>query len=152
MTHSTVFIHDTPLHVADPRSVGQQLTPYDAEVLNSIALRRFIGRMQAWLRRNPEPSTIELTEFATTTALAVATFDSTAGDETDPIREEAMALGRELLLSRLAADNLPAPTNLDAHVEELVDAVPELTDQARRRVEIRRATIARTLNALEVVP
>jgi hypothetical protein len=151
MTSITVFIHDTPLRVREPCVEGQTLTATDAAALNSIALRRFAGRMQVWMRRNPSPTLSEIAEFARTTGLAVAVFDSNAGDESDPVRDEAMALGREMLLARLAAEDLPEPANLEAHVEELVDAVPELTEQAQRRVEIRRQTIARTLNALEIV-
>jgi hypothetical protein len=57
--------------------------------------------------------------------------------ETDPVMEEALAIAREMIIGRMAEEGLPPPRGINTHARALVDAMPEIQDRARFRIEAR---------------
>lgn len=147
---STVFIHETAIRLRDTFPPGHILTASDAAVLNTIFLNRFVSRMGWKLKREDGAvSAAQIAAWAGEVAESVALMDST-GEMDDPIREEALQLARDMILEKLAEDNLPSPPGIEVHAEELLEGMPQLLDQAKRRMEIRREVAAQALNALEI--
>jgi hypothetical protein len=145
----TIFIHDTPVRVQDPFAEGHRLTEAQAEVLNSLWLNLLLARLRWVANKNPDIDAASFQSKARETAEILEL--SADGIDTDPVWDEAMTIGRELITSKLAAEGLPPPPNLDMHAEALLEASEDIIAQARNRVEIRRRVANQALGALEVV-
>jgi hypothetical protein len=63
----------------------------------------------------------------------------------DPILEEALAIAKDIIARRMAAEGLPVPKGIDTHAKALVDAMPDLREKARLRVEARYRAAAEAL-------
>lgn len=136
----TVFINGTA--VALPYRAGEMpgdpLQDYQARILNNILHRRVKARLRWLLDRKEvfaEGIQAKAVELCSQPLKPYSTLDD--GIDDDPILLEAMNIARELIISRMAQENLPPPKNIDIHAKQIVDNVPEIQEQARKRVEAR---------------
>jgi hypothetical protein len=67
-------------------------------------------------------------------------------DDDDPVQIEAMTMARSLIVSRMSAEGLPPPKGLDAHAKALIEGMPALLEQARKRVEARYRAAAQLIS------
>lgn len=127
------------------------MTENNADVLNDIQTKRIKSKLRYLLQRGDilaheldakalELSSLELVPYATLD-------DDEEGS--DPILSEALNMARELIISRMAQEGLPPPKGIDLHAKALVDAMPEIQEKARLRIEARynaaNAAIAETV-------
>jgi hypothetical protein len=137
----TIFIEDTAVNLPTRFRAGDTLDELAANVLNDIHLRRLRAKLR-WLLNNgsilQEHLQSKAQELNIAPLMPYATLDDGEDMEgSDPILAEAMSIARELILSRLAREGLETPKNLDMHVKQLVDNMPQLHERARQRVEAR---------------
>jgi hypothetical protein len=125
-----------------PRTIhaGEPMTDWQADLLNEIWHRRVAARLRWLLKRGqilPDEIQSKIQTLLNEPLVAHTTFDDYDGAENDPVMVEAMTIARDLIVGRMAAEGLPPPKGLDQHARALVEGVPEIQEQARKRVEAR---------------
>lgn len=136
----TVFIGTVavPLPYRVGEQTGDPLTELHARILDTVLHRRVKAKLRWLLERGeilPQEIHTKASELCAQDLKPYATLDD--GDDEDPILVEAMAIARDLIITRMAQENLPPPKNIDVHAKQIVDNVPAIQEQARRRVEAR---------------
>jgi hypothetical protein len=133
----TIFTCGFAISLPTRFAPGDAIDATAAAVLNDIQRRRVTARLRYMLQKG------DITEDALQ-AKALELYSqelvpySTLDDDdnvSDPIMDEALAIARELIVTRMAQEGLPPPKNLDLHAKALVDGRPDLQEQARQRVE-----------------
>lgn len=114
------------------RSEGELCTREDAKYLNSLLATEVQYQANLWVRAwdaTPTPEAIQakVSELCTRVILP-ETPD-------DPVTQTALAIAKEKITARLAAEGLPPPAGLDLHAAELVRLYPALLSQAELRVK-----------------
>jgi hypothetical protein len=132
----TVFIAN--LAVRLPRRYTT-LTAEACDILNDIHCKRIKAKLRYMLDRGelaPQDAQAKADELvAAGLSLAPTPDDDDSGP--DAIQAEALAIARDLIVSRMAKENLQPPKGLDLHAKALVDAMPEIQEQARLRLQAR---------------
>lgn len=135
----TVFIANLAVILPSRFAVGSIADEIAAKVLNDIHLRRVKAKLR-WLLSRGEINANELQtralELNEAELVPYATLDDD-DSEADPIFIEALSMAREIIVSRMAQEGLPPPKGLDLHAKALVDAMPEIQEKARLRIEAR---------------
>lgn len=138
MTQQHVLLLGQIYSIADRYAPGQILTEEEAELFGEIQADAVADRMETWLASqtqvDPRPEEIQSVASAFAETLL---NDTSFAHATDPVWTEALALAREMILTKLAAQGLPAPKTLDAHAAAVITGDPELLRKARVRVEAR---------------
>jgi hypothetical protein len=134
----TVFVAGLAVSLPTRFEEGSTLDETEAAFLTNIQHRRVSARLR-WLLARGEVDQFSIQEKADELCRAELVPWRTTDDseEEDPILAEAMNIARELINSRMAQEGLPPPKGLDIHAKQLVDAIPEIQEQARLRVEAR---------------
>ena len=135
----TVFIANLAVILPIRFVAGDIIEDIPAKLLNEIQHSRVKARLRYLLAKG-EIDTNELqtkaNELCEAELVPYATQDDDEPDN-DPVYAEAMSMARELIVSRMAQENLPPPKGLDLHAKALVDGMPELQEKARLRIEAR---------------
>lgn len=136
----TIFISGiaVPLPYREGEMPGDPMTELHGRILDTIMHRRVKAKLRWLLDRGeilPQDIHAKASELCAQDLKPYATLDD--GDDEDPVLLEAMAIARDLIVTRMAQENLPPPKNLDVHAKQIVDNVPTILEQARRRVEAR---------------
>ena len=135
----TVFIANLAVQLPLRFAAGDTLDETSASVLNDIQLKRLKARLRHALAKGDiNPSEVQDKALALMDAELVP-YNTLDDDDTDndPVLSEALAMARELIVSRMAQEGLPPPKGLDVHAKALVDAMPQLQEKARLRLEAR---------------
>ena len=128
----TLLISSYLIDIEDRFSCGAKLSSVEAQVLNSIWLKRFFSRLNYWSTRNPNASQEELLNEATRLE---SSLEIELSETEDPIAVEALSIAREQIELKLAKLNLPSPNNINLHAIELVRASSDIRARARTIVE-----------------
>ena len=128
----TLLISSYLIDIQDRFSCGAKLSLTEAQVLNSIWLKRFFSRLKYWSARIPNASQAELLNEA---ARLESSLEIELNEVEDPIAIEALAIAREQIELKLAKLNLPTPNNINLHAIELVRASSDIRTRARTIVE-----------------
>jgi hypothetical protein len=128
----TLLISSYLIDIEDRFFYGAKLSSIEAQVLNSIWLKRFFSRLNYWSARNPNASQAELLNEA---ARLESSLEIELNEVEDPIAIEALAIAREQIELKLAKLNLPSPNNINLHAIELVRASSDIRARARISVE-----------------
>lgn len=145
----TVFIAGLAVALPSRFAAGHICDEQQAAVLQDIKLRRIKTKLRALLQRNEinpdelQAKALELNE------LPLEPYSVLDDDDTDPIIAEALSMARAAIISRMAQEGLPPPKGIDTHAKALVEAMPELQEKARLRVEARYQAAAAALIAIE---
>ena len=135
----TVFIANCAVALPQRFAAGDIINEVAAQVLCNIQLLRIKERLRRQFAKG-DISIVELQSRANAYAeqdlVPYATLDDEDA-ENDPILCEALAIASDLIIRRMAAEGLPPPKGLDTHARALVDAMPELQEKARLRIEAR---------------
>lgn len=136
----TIFVNGVaiPLQPRQGELAGDPILVYHAQILDEILHRRVKAKLRYLLERGelyPQDVQAKAEELCAQDLKPYATLDDS--DDEDPILIEAMIIARDIIISRMAAEGLPPPKNLDLHAKQLVDNLPHLQEQARKRVEDR---------------
>lgn len=132
-------------------AAGDTIGPAAAALLCDIQHRRVKARLRYLLDRG-EIAPHELQAKAEELCCQELTVQSTFADDddnADPILDEALIIARELIVSRMAKEGILPPKGLDNHARALVEAVPEIQERARLRVEARYAAANSALTDIE---
>lgn len=119
---------------------GQVIDEAGATILTEIYLGRMRSRLNHLLKQGTinkdglQRKALELSEKE----LSVRYIENS--EEDDPIAVEALIIARDLIVARMTAEHMPLPANLDNHAQALVNAMPEIRERARARVELRYST------------
>lgn len=146
----TVFIANLAIILPIRFAAGDTLEDNAASVLNDIHLRRIKARLRYLLSRGEidgneiQAKALELSDSEMLPYLTSDDDDT----ESDPVYVEAIAMARELIVSRMAQEGLPPPKGLDLHAKALVDGMPELQERARLRVEARYKAAAEAISGV----
>ena len=143
---ATVFIANMAVTLPSRFSEGDIASHNAAMMLNEIQHRRVKARLRYLLERN-EIAPFEVQAKADELCAMDLVPHLTSDDEenSDPVFEEAMLIARELIVARMAKEGLPPPKGLDMHAKALVDAMPEIHERARLRVEARYMAASQSL-------
>lgn len=135
----TIYIDGTVVQVPTLFSPGHILTTPQAVFLEEIHLARLNTKLRYLLANGAiGPETLPAKALELNQAPLEPWGINDALDGNDPVAEEALALARERILSRMAQENLPPPKGLDTHARALLVADGgSLLEHARRRVEAR---------------
>jgi hypothetical protein len=134
----TVFINSLAVQLPSRFAAGQVLNDIAASVLNDIQLKRIKAKLRYLLSRgdiNADGIQQRANDLYEQELLPYATLDD--DEDEDPILAEALSMARELIVGRMASEGLPPPKGIDLHAKALVDAMPQLQEKARLRLEIR---------------
>lgn len=136
----TIFIESIALNLPyrSGELPGDPLTDLHAQILDTVLHRRVKAKLRWLLDRGelaPQDIQAKALELCSQDLKPYATLDD--GNDDDPILTEALVIARDLITSRMAQENLPPPRNLDVHAKQIVDNVPAILEQARKRVEAR---------------
>jgi hypothetical protein len=107
-------------------------------MLNIIMFRRIRAKLRYLLDRGEILVTdlqTKANELAAQPLRIASTLDDSEDD--DPILIEALSIAKDIICSRMAQEGLPPPRGIDAHAKALVDGLPEIQEQARKRIEAR---------------
>ena len=135
----TVFIANMAITLPSRFAPGDIATEAAADMLNYVQLTRIKSRLRYMLAQGQvladglQAKAAELAEQE----LVPYTLTDDDEDANDPVLQEALAIARELIITRMAQQGLPPPKGLDLHAKALVDGQPALQDRARARVEAR---------------
>lgn len=135
----TVFIAGLAIPLSSRFAPGQAMSENAASVLNVIQRQRIVARLR-YLVAKGDISPAELQAKAEELSRLDLQPYSTSDDddsENDPVYVEALAMARELIVGRMAQEGLPPPKGIDTHAKALVDAMPQLQEKARLRIEAR---------------
>jgi hypothetical protein len=144
----TIFLDSMVVSLPSRFSEGQELDHVAAEMLNIIMFRRIRAKLRYLLERGEILASdlqAKAYELAEQPLRVAATLDDS--EDEDPILLEALAIARELICTRMAQEGLPPPKGLDNHAKALVDGVPEIQEQARKRIEARYLAAQELINA-----
>lgn len=136
---TTVFIETTAVNLPSRFAAGDIIGEVAANVLNDIQIKRIRVRLAYMLKKgdiNPDGLQARANELASQDLAPHVTLDD-EDENSDPILAEALLIAKELITRRMAAEGLPVPKGIDIHAKALVDALPELQEKARLRVEAR---------------
>lgn len=133
----TVFIDNRPIDLPVRWHAGDIIEPEFTEVLHRIWLKRIAARLRYLKEKGEDDETIQAKalEFAAQPLGPYSTVQDEEDD--DPVIAEALDIARAMIVSRMEAEGLPPPKGLDTHARALVDAMPQLVERARGRVEAR---------------
>jgi hypothetical protein len=135
---TTTFIDGLAVKLENPFVVGEPMDETAAAMLNVIHHRRIKARLR-WMLGRAEISAAELQSKADQLLhmplASYSTMDDDDDMDTDPIMMEAMSIAREIISARMAKEGLPPPKGLDTHARALVEGLPAIQEQARKRVE-----------------
>jgi hypothetical protein len=135
---TTAFIGGRAVVLPNIVEAGMPMTDTHAALLTGIWLKRLSSKLRWLLDRgqiDAQGVQIKALELATED-LAPYNIAEDA-DEDDPVLVEALAMAEAVINSRMAAEGLPPPRNIDQHARALVAAMPALVEKARLRVEAR---------------
>lgn len=133
----TTFIAGFALDLPQRWQAGDPIDATIAEILDYILHRRVQARLR-WMLTRGEILEAELQSKALELCAQDLKPHLTLDDDADdPILLEALVIARELITSRMAAEGLPPPKGLDDHARVLVNSMPQLQEQARKRIEAR---------------
>jgi len=138
-TALVVLIGPTLVRLPPRFTEGTVIDADDAERLQVLWENNVFERLRQFIKASPRTTAEGLQAEADRLAETYA-LPPPRRDAGDPIEVEARNLARESLLSRLRAEGLPAPRNLDDHITILLDRHPRLYDTALERVEARLRT------------
>lgn len=117
---------------------GHILTEDEAKLVGELLADAIAARMEAWLDAQTQPPRPdEIQPVANAFAQTIFTDTTAFIRESDPVYAEALELAREMILTKLTTQGLPAPRSLDAHAEALLTGNDELLERAKLRVEAR---------------
>lgn len=134
----TVYINNLAVVLPSRFAAGDIATDIAAQVLHEVQLRRIKAKLRYLLAKGDinldglQDKAIELNEAE---LVPYGTLDD--DDDSDPVLVEALAMARELIISRMAQEGLPPPKGIDAHAKALVDGAPAIQERARLRIEAR---------------
>ena len=134
----TVFLDTMVVSLPSRFAEGQELDERAAEMLNIILLRRIRAKLRYLLDRGDILVTdlqAKANELVALPMKVASTLDDS--EDEDPILLEALNIARDMITARMAQEGLPPPRGLDAHAKALVDGVPAIQEQARKRIEAR---------------
>lgn len=134
----TVFIANLAVPLPTRFVAGDLATEIAAALLNDIQLKRVKAKLRWHLQKGdvlPDGLQAKAHELMKLELVPYITLDD--GEEDDPVLLEALAMARDLIVTRMAQEGLPPPKGLDVHAKALVDANPALQEKARLRVEAR---------------
>jgi hypothetical protein len=140
-----LILNGEVFELAGAYSVGQLPDAFAAAYLNNLRSRRLCAQMLYWLKRQAEPPTPA--DFQAELLRRAAAFDFGMVED-DEVEAEMFELATADIRSRLAADDLPLPKNLDDHVHALVTAVPAYRERAKARLAAKAAAAAAAASAL----
>ena len=135
----TVFIANMAITLPSRFAPGDIATEAAADMLNYVQLTRIKSRLRYMLAQGhvlADGLQAKAAELAEQELVPYALTDDDE-DANDPVLQEALAIARELIITRMAQQGLPPPKGLDLHAKALVDGQPALQDRARARVEAR---------------
>jgi hypothetical protein len=135
----TVFIDNIAVLLPSRFALGDIINEAAAYTLNDIQQRRIKAKLRYLLARGDILQwdlQTKADELASQDLVPYMTLDDDEPN-TDPILMEALAMARELIVGRMAQEGLPPPKGLDIHAKALVDAMPDLQEKARLRIEAR---------------
>jgi hypothetical protein len=134
----TIFLDSMVVSLPSRFAQGQELDAQAAEMLNIIMFRRIRAKLRYLLDRGEILVTdlqTKANELAAQPLRIASTLDDSEDD--DPILIEALSIAKDIICSRMAQEGLPPPRGIDAHAKALVDGLPEIQEQARKRIEAR---------------
>ena len=130
-----VIIENILIDVKSCYSAGQALTETEANVLSSILLKQLLTELKKYIAANPDAT---LQQIQAEAKRIEATMKLTpTNTQHDPIKTEAVAICKEKIIAKLAAENLPPPVNIDIHAEELARGNSSIIAVAKLRIEAR---------------
>lgn len=167
----TLTIQGMTFSAPAPYVWGHVLTANEAIVLNQVLGENLRNNFASQIKAHREaagkeagledPSTYQLTD-ADIEALK-AKFDEYAGayqfngkraarQPVDPVAREARKLAKALVVSALNAKNIDMKTLAEGRMDELIDGVlakrPDITEEAKRRVEATKTAAGDVLDGL----
>lgn len=117
---------------------GDPLGPLGAQILDYVLHRRVKAKLRWMLEKGDilkEHVQDKARELCALPLKPHAMIDDS--DDADPVLSEAMEIARSVIIARMAAEGLPPPKGIDTHAKQLVDNIPQLVEQARKRIEAR---------------
>ena len=133
----TIFTNGLAISLPIRFAEGDVIDATAAAVLNDIQRRRVTARLRYMLQKgdlSKDDLQAKALELYSQELVPYATLDD-EDNVSDPIMDEALTIARELIVTRMAQEGLPPPKGLDLHAKALVDGMPDLQEQARKRVE-----------------
>lgn len=147
----TIFIDNIAIQLPVRFNEGDVCDAVGASVLNTIHLNRLRSRLR-WLVQKGQIDLpglqIKADELAQLDLQPYDVSDDDDDEVNDPILAEALSLARAIITTEMAKQGLPPPKGIDLHAKELVDGMPALLEQARKRVEARQNVANAALEAL----
>lgn len=132
----------------EPMQVGNKITREEALILNKMYEKRWHSALVSWISRNQARNPTREEIISKSEEIWSKIDLSSPEDGSDPVRKEAESLARELIERHLIAENFPIPSNLDQHIDAILDANPAILAQARIRVDARNRATEQTINAI----
>jgi hypothetical protein len=134
----TVYINNLAVVLPSRFAADDVIGENAASVLQDIQLRRIKSKLRWLLAKgdlNPDGVQAKAEELLTHELVPYGTLDDS--DDDDPVLVEALAMAREIIISRMAQEGLPPPRGIDIHAKALVDGAPQILERARLRIEAR---------------
>lgn len=145
-----VFIPPFALNLPSRFAAGDLLDETFAEFLNQLQLKRVRSKLRHMYGRGEiSDENAQAIANALCKQPLAAHISSSDDDLPDPIGDEALAIARDLIISRMAHEGLPPPRGLDNHAKVLLEARPEILERARKRVEARFVAAAQAMKDLK---
>jgi hypothetical protein len=146
-TSITVFIANQVVVLKRRFAAGEAIDAVGATVLNNIKHRRVKARLRYLLdRKEIAPDEVQAKANELMAQDIVDHMTSDDGDILDSIFEEALSIAREMIVTRMAQEGHLPPKGLDNHAKALVNAMPEIQERARKRMEARFLAAAKAID------
>ena len=144
----TIFVQNRAYILPRKTLAGATLCEGKAEILNLILHRRIMAKLRYLLDKGELKAETAQAKAEELCAEDLRLSDACRAFGEDPVMAEALAIAREHITTQLAKENLPAPKHLDEHAKALIDAMPQILDRARLRLEARYRAAQQALGAL----
>lgn len=148
----TVLIGTTLVPLPQKYLSGQEMDDVIASMLNDIRNQRTMAKLRYLFDRgeiNADNIQAKALEIQSEPLRYVRGANDLEDEKSDPILEEALGIARELIISRMAKEGLPPPKGLDTHAKALVEAMPQIYERARLRIEAKYRTANEAMEALQ---